>query len=57
MMITRKIDGDTFKIREVDGYILVNKNDQKALILSPRQAKKIGSALVVEGAIHEWKLK
>lgn len=57
MMITREIDGDTFKIREVNGRILVNKNDKEALILSPRQAKKIGSALVVEGAIQEWKLQ
>lgn len=57
MLITREIDGDTFKISEVNGRILLTKNDNEHLTLSPQQAKKIGSALVVEGAIQEWKLQ
>ena len=55
MTETRKVNGDTFTISVVNGRILVNKNDKQKMTLTPEQAKEIGVALAVEGAIRkDW---
>ena len=53
MTETRIVDGDMFTISVVNGRILVTKNDAQEITLTPEQAKKIGSALLVEGAIQK----
>ena len=57
MTETRKVNGDTFTISVVNGRILVTKNDTQEMTLTPEQAKEIGVALAVEGAIRkDWLL-
>jgi hypothetical protein len=54
---TRTIDGDTFIMSANDGRILLTKNDKSSMTFSIEQARKIGSALLFEGAAQSWKSK
>jgi hypothetical protein len=57
MIQTRKVDGDTFIMSANNGRILLTKNDKSSITFSIEQARKIGSALLLEGAAQSWKSK
>ena len=60
LFTTRKVDGDTFHIGIVSvdgGHITVIKNGKQEMTFTPEQAKKVGAALLAEGAIQDWKSK
>jgi hypothetical protein len=40
-----------------NGRILLTKNDKSSITFSIEQARKIGSALLLEGAAQSWKSK
>lgn len=57
LFTTGKVDGDTFLVGVDGGHITVIKNGKQEMTFTPEQAKKVGAALLTEGAIHDWRSK